>query len=154
MIDNRNNTVHLQKHEEYQLAAPRFDERACANAQPVLPIPSGRISALVQRLRRVRPVINAKTRAFAIVVIAGLAVGALGGTIFVNQQATSLDEASVFDQPATQAPTSEDPQAVIESNITPAGALSGTENKVRPQRRYRRMRMPSPRRAYQVDVIR
>ncbi len=106
----------------------------------------------MQRLRKAASLINAKNRAFAIVIIAGLAVGALGGTLLVNQQPPHVDEASGLAERVTEA--AEDSQTASESNVAPVGVMAVTENKVRPQRRYRRVRMPARPRAYQVAVIR
>jgi hypothetical protein len=152
VIDESNNTVHFHTHEE--LAAPRFDEQARANAQPVVPIPTSRISVWFQRARSLRPIINARKKALAIAIIAGLSVGALGGTLLVKQQAPNSLEDSMAVSPTGEISATPNLETVTEANYAPTDAMSGVEVKVKPRRRYRRGRAPGPPRAYQVDVIR
>ena len=70
MIDDRSDSTHIVDNPEVNLPPPRFDERAAANAQPVKPIRTSRISALAASLRHV---VTNGSRAFVLVVIAGLA---------------------------------------------------------------------------------
>jgi len=82
MIDDQNDSTHLIDEPESNLPPPNFDERAAANAQPVKPIRTSRISALVGSLRQA---VTSGSRALVLVVIAGLATGTLVGMALVKE---------------------------------------------------------------------
>jgi hypothetical protein len=87
MIDDRNDSTHIIDEPEANLPPPRFDEMAAANAQPVKPIRTNRISALAGSFRQA---VTSGSRALALVVIAGLATGTLVGMAWVKEpQATA-----------------------------------------------------------------
>lgn len=71
------------------LEPPRFDDSATAKAQPVEPISRSRFSNWFGKGGAVRGMITTKSRALALVVIAGLATGTLGGIALVNQSESS-----------------------------------------------------------------
>ena len=82
MFDDRNDSTQIIDEPEANLPPPRFDERAAANAQPVKPIRTSRISALAASLRQA---VTSRSRALALVVIAGLATGTLAGMALVKE---------------------------------------------------------------------
>jgi len=87
MIDDQNDSTHLIDEPEVNLPPPHFDERAAANAQPVKPIRTNRISALAGSFRQA---VTSGSRALVLVVIAGLATGTLVGMAWVKEpQATA-----------------------------------------------------------------
>jgi len=88
MIDDRNDSTHLIDEPEGNLLPPRFDEKAAANAQPVKPIRMSRISVLAASLRQA---VTSRSRALALVVIAGLATGALAGMALVKEPQVSAE---------------------------------------------------------------
>src|SRR6266850_1198389 len=72
-----------------------FDEAATAGAQPVEPIPTGGIGAWVRGALNARHLLNVKTKALALVLVGGLALGTLGGTLLVNDASSSSAAPSV-----------------------------------------------------------
>ena len=85
MIDDRNDSAHLIDEPEDNLPPPHFDERAAANAQPVQPIQTGRVSAFHNLAASLRRAVTSRSRALALVVIAGLATGTLVGMALVKE---------------------------------------------------------------------
>ena len=84
MIDDRNDSTYLIAEPEGNLPPPHFDERATANAQPVQPIRTSRVSAFHNGAASLRRAVTSRSRALALVVIAGLATGTLVGMALVK----------------------------------------------------------------------
>jgi hypothetical protein len=131
-----------------KLEAPRFDESACANAQPVQPLPINKTPTWVKRLRSARLTLNRRTRALALVIIVGLASGSLGGTLLVNQYSEGDNESAIVSNPVVEESPASAPNEMDE--LTTARTTV-----VRSPRRYRRSRVTPQnfRRAYRVAVI-
>ena len=131
-----------------KLEAPRFDESACANAQPVQPLPIKKTPTWARGLRSARLVLNGRTRALALVIIAGLATGSLGGTLLMNQYSEGDNESAIVSNPVVEESAASAPNEI--DGMTTASATVVTT-----ARRYRRARvMPQRfRRAYRVAVI-
>ena len=95
MIDDRNDSTHLVDEPKLNLPPPRFDERTAANAQPVQPIRTSRVSAFYNRAASLRRAVTSRSRALALVVIAGLATGTLVGMAWVKEpEATAVSPAA------------------------------------------------------------
>lgn len=151
MIDNSTDSIPAAPSEP-ELATPQFDETARARARPVQPLVTTQTSSWVQRARSLTQAINARTRALALVVIAGLSVGALGGTLLVKQRPIS-NEFSVAD-PSDGASAAEARNVSDETHLifAEAGVSGSDQTQKRGSRRhYRPARQP--RRAYRVAVI-
>lgn len=136
-----------------------FDETASANAQPVRPIPTSRVSVWVQRAQNARQMLTARTKAVALVLIGGLAIGTLGGTMLVKQS-SSQDSALVQESTAkTSAPRAApgDPAPNDETSAVEASAMA-LQSAGQTSRRIRRHRNRPPvqrgQQAYRVGVIR
>jgi hypothetical protein len=94
MIDDRNDSTHLVDEPKLNLPPPHFDERATANAQPVEPIRASRVSALYNRADSLRRAVTSRSRALALVVIAGLATGTLVGMALVKEPQVTAESPS------------------------------------------------------------
>ena len=86
MIDDRNEPTGSIVEPELNLPPPRFDERASAEAQPVQRIPTNRVSTFQDIAVSLRRALTGKSRSFALVVIAGIATGTLGGMSLVKDR--------------------------------------------------------------------
>ena len=113
MIDDRNDSTHLIDEPEFNLTPPHFDERATANARPVEPIPTSWVSVFYNRAASLRRAITSRSRALALVVIAGLATGTLVGMAWVKEP-----EASAVSPSATHSV----------SELAPADPLNDSQN--------------------------
>jgi hypothetical protein len=142
------------------LPAARFDEVASANAQPVQPIPTSRVSFWIQRAHDAREMLTARTKAVALVLIGGLAIGTLGGTMLVKQtsspDATPTVQASTAE---TKAPpqasgdiASKDEPSAVEASAIALKSAGQTSSRVR--RHRKRPPIQHGQQAYRVDVIR
>ena len=160
MIDDTQGFVGLNEG-GLDLPPALFDEAASANAQPVQPIPAGGPAASVQRTSRVRALLGAKTKAFVLVVVGGLAFGTLGGTMLVREGHSTPDGAQ--GNQAELAETSAVPDATPEIDSSDAtmglgafaGALPRADQASSGKRRHRlRPRVQGAPRAYRVTVIR
>lgn len=94
MIDDRNDSTHLIDEPEGNLAPPHFDERATANAQPVQPIRTSRVSGFPNLAASLRRAVTSSSRALALVVIAGLVTGTLVGMAWVKQPHATAESPS------------------------------------------------------------
>ena len=94
MIDDRNDSTHLIAEPEGNLPPPHFDERATANAQPVQPIRTGQVSGFHNRAASLRRAVTSRSRALALVVIAGLATGTLVGMALVKEPQVTAESPS------------------------------------------------------------
>lgn len=110
MIDARNDSTHIVDKPESNLPPPRFDERTAANAQPVEPIRTSRISALVAAFRQA---VASRSRALVLVVIVGLATGTLLGMAWVKAPKATAESPSINHSV---------------SELTPADQLSDSQN--------------------------
>jgi hypothetical protein len=120
MIDERTDSTHFLNEPEPQLSSPQFDENASANAQPVQPIPASRVAAWRQHASSVWQAIAKRSRAFALVVIAGLATGTLGGMAWVQHSQTS-------ESPAVNQSVSELPGAASKEEQPGAPVIGGSD---------------------------
>lgn len=136
---------------EVLLPPPRFDESATAKAQPVEPIRRSRLSSWLGKGSSVRGMIT-KSRALALMVIAGLATGTLGGIALVKHS-ERIDQAT--SRELVSSSSIEDPEfrgfATAETGahgFLATGAVGG-------RRRIRaRARTGGAQRAYRVAIIR
>jgi hypothetical protein len=158
MIDDRQN---LSETEFNSPPPAHFDESASANAQPVEPIPASRAAGWIQRARKAQPLVSLKTRALTLVIVGGLAIGTLGGTMLVNERSSLPNEQPVVQEPTTETTATQD--AVKESvSSEEAAALDAAaialQRADQTSARSRRRRNPAPvkraPRAYRVAVIR
>lgn len=151
MIDERNDSTHLIDDPEFNLPAPHFDERSTANAQPVQPIPTRRVSTWPMKVSSLRRGITGK--ALGLVVIAGLATGALGGMAWVKEhQVNDLSlpaNESVSDVGPADS-TNQEPRAEV-FGITDLQSASRSTQIRKRRSRVRSSRAP---RAYRVAVLR
>ena len=98
MIDDTNNAMQFSEEAEIEYPPPaHFDESATANAQPVQPIPAAGIALWLERARHVRRAISGRTRIVVLAIIAGLAIGALGGAMLLRPSASRADSEPVVD---------------------------------------------------------
>lgn len=152
MFDNSTDSIPAPLSEP-ELATPQFDETARARARPVQPLVNSQTSTWIQRARSLTQALNARTRALALVVIAGLSVGALGGTLLVKQSAPIGNEFSVAD-PSDGATAGEAPDVSDETHLISAEAgVSGSDQTRRRGSRRQHRPAQQPRRAYRVAVI-
>ena len=110
MVDGRNESTHIVDKPESNLPPPRFDERAAANAQPVEPIRTNRISALAAAFGQA---VGSGSRALVLVVIVGLATGTLLGMAWVKAPQATAESPSMNHSA---------------SELTPADQLSDSQN--------------------------
>lgn len=94
MIDDRKDSTHLIDEREGNLPTPHFDERATANAQPVQPIRTSRVSGFHHSAASLRRAVANSSRALALVVIAGLATGTLVGMAWVKEPHATAESPS------------------------------------------------------------
>lgn len=94
MVDDQNDSTHVIDEPEENLPPPRFDERATANAQPVQPIRTDRVSAFYNGAASLRRAVTSRSRALALVVIAGLATGTLVGMALVKDHQVTAESPS------------------------------------------------------------
>jgi hypothetical protein len=140
-----------------------FDEIASAKAQPVRPIPTSRVSVWIQRAHDTahdtRQMLTTRTKALALVLVGGLAIGTLGGTMLVKQR-FSPDAAPVVQESAAETTTAQaapgDPSPNTEPSAEEASAMAlQSVTKTSSRIRRHRHRLPVQRsQAYRVDVIR
>jgi len=154
MTNDRNDSTHVIDEPEFNLPPPRFDDRATANAQLVQPIPTSRVSALIQAVSSVRRAITGSSKALALVVIAGLVTGTLGGMAWVkHRQVTDVSlpvNESLFDVTPADS-QNEEPRAEV-FGVRDLQSASPTATRIRKGRsRVRSSRAP---RAYRVAVLR
>jgi hypothetical protein len=156
MTDDSNKFVQQTVTEEFEYPPPaRFDDSASANAQPVEPLPTSRIVVWKQRVSSARRMISGKTIVLTLVIIGGLAIGAVGGTMLVRQRASLTDSAPVIDAPTTETTTdsqrpAHEPRAEVSTAELP--------NALQTNSRFRNRRTPrttrrTQQRAYRVAVI-
>jgi hypothetical protein len=158
MIADRTNSTHFINEPEPQLPPPQFDANASANAQPVQPIRWARVAAWSEYARSLGRAIAKRSRTLAVVVIAGLATGTLGGMAWV-QHSQVANESPAMNESVSELPgaASQDEQpgaAVIGgSDLQRTGSMiAGPTTRIRRSRtRGRSSRAP---RAYRVAVIR
>jgi hypothetical protein len=131
------------------LEPPRFDDSATAKAQPVEPISRRRFSNWFGKGGAVRGMITTKSRALALVVVAGLATGTLGGIALVNQS----EQSSQTTQTAANESVSGLPNTNFETTETGASGLLVT-GAVGNRRKIRGRQPIGGQRAYRVAVIR
>lgn len=137
-----------------------FDEIASANAQPVRPIPISRVSVWIQRAHDTahdtRQMLTTRTKALALVLVGGLAIGTLGGTMLVKQR-FSPDAAPVLHEPAAETTTAQaapgDPSPNVEPSAEEASAMA-LQSAARIRRHRHRLPVQRSQEAYRVDVIR
>ncbi len=133
------------------LPPPRFDDSATARAQPVEPISQSRFSNWFGRGGSVRELITTKSSALALVVIAGLATGTLGGMALVSysQQSVPIDQTTA-NEPAITIANS---QLDFETAEIGASGLLVTGATVSRRKIPARERRGGAQRAYRVAVI-
>jgi len=160
-MDDRTKTVDSTEGGFESPPAAHFDEVANANAKPVQPIPTSGVAVWIQRAQYARQLFTARTKALALALVGGLAIGALGHTMLVKEasslpDATPVVQQSNADTTATQNATNDtglnykSPGAQVSAmTVQSAGQASSG---------IRRHRNRSPlqhgQRAYRVAVIR
>lgn len=136
---------------------PRFDAEACATAQQVEPLQGGRVSGWLRSMTRHARAVPGSTRLMILVVIAGLAVGAIVSTLVWRIQRPA-GTAAVFSEARAGVSALNDAEAADElkaSFISPTPPIleNATEPSLRVRRQYDHARGSSRRRAYRVAVI-
>jgi hypothetical protein len=161
MDDSKNLVDSTEEGFESPPPARFFDEIASANAKPVQPIPTNRFAGWIQRAHDARQMLTARTKALALVLVGGLAIGTLGGTLLVKNGSSSPDPAPAVQE--SSAETTALPNATNEADQngeTHAAAqvsVMASESAGRSSKmRHRRIRVPVQRsqQAYRVGVIR
>jgi hypothetical protein len=166
MIDDSNNSAESTDAEVTSPAPARFDDLASANAKPVLPIPTSGVGVWIQRAHDARQMLTGRTKALALVMVGGLAIGTLGGTILVREGGSSLDAAPVAKE--STAVKASDAETTSQQATTNTGSNDETsaaqvsamalQGVAKTSPRPRRRRVPPPvqrgQRAYRVAVIR
>ena len=160
MIDDKNDSLNVNEEAELENPPPaHFDESASANAQPVQPIPTQGVAFWMHRTRGARQVLNTRTKRLALVLVAGLTMGALGGTMLVKERnetdAAPVVQAASEPDPApdatTDAGTNDAIGAAQASATVSLGALQAPS---RNRRHHTRLRIQRGPQAYRVAVIR
>jgi hypothetical protein len=132
------------------LPPPRFDDSATAKAQPVEPISRSRFSNWFGRRGSVREMITQRPSVLALVVIAGLATGTLGGIALVNH--TEQTDQTTANESVSGLPKSNGQLDFETTEIGARGLL--VTDAVGSRRQIRaRERMGGAQRAYRVAVI-
>jgi type IV secretory pathway VirB2 component (pilin) len=133
------------------LQTPRFDESAAAGAQPVEPLPKSGLARWIQNMRA--GMFNRST-ALVLVIVAGLAIGALGG-MWWGRESLLRDASRPLNESVSELPKSavqnEEPNAPM-SGV--AAWQSSVSNTTRSRRTRSRAQTGSAPRAYRVAVIR
>lgn len=160
MIRGTNKAVDSTETEPDFPPPAHFDDVASAEAQPVRPIPRKGFSVWLDRANHARMKLNVRPKALALVLVGGLAIGTLGGTMLVKEDSSS-HEVAPAEQPVGVADPSQDPlEDTVSSDATVA--LDATANALQradqtsSRIRHRRSRSSGQRstRAYRVAVIR
>ena len=94
MIDDSNGYLDSSD-TQLELPPPRFDEHASASAQPVEPIPAQPRAISARRSYPALATVQIKRKAFALLLLAGMAIGALGGTLLVKERRAGSETAAV-----------------------------------------------------------
>lgn len=161
MIDYNENSIEPTE-AEFEFPPPaRFDEIASENAKPVQPIPTSGVAVWIQHAHYARQMLTHRTKASALVLIGGLAIGTLGGTMLVKERSSSPDAAptvqeSIAEKTAAQEATKNsglnDATSAAEAAAMPLLGARQTSSRIR----HRRIDPPGQRgrRAYRVGVIR
>lgn len=164
MIDDSRDAENATATEFESPPPPHFDESASANAQPVQPIPASVVTVWFQHARSARQMLPVRTKALALVLVGGLAIGALGGTLLVKERKLTTGPAPVVEESAAEASATTDasPDATEdavpneETGAAQPGAieLQGAAQ-TRSRNRSRRARPQTQRQpqAYRVGVI-
>ena len=128
--------------EQFELPPPAvFDVNASINARPVELLRPPLVGAERSSLRHA--FITIRTRAFALVVIVGLSVGALAGTILVNHTDTTVQAQS------TMAAS----EIAASADVAVTGVASPYPTRRVVRRHRRTMSFPRLDQAYRVAVI-
>ena len=125
---------------------PLFDDRASAEAQPVMPIPKSRLTLLKERIGSN---LNNGWRSFALVVILGLAIGTLAGIALVRATTTETQPAAT----AETAGSGDDISQLQNADVGAQGVATEATPIVRQPRVRARASYGRPR-AYRVAVLR
>ena len=165
MIDDRKNVVDLSEADLESPQVVRFDETASANAKQVQPIPKSGVAGWIQRTQYARQLLTRRSKALALAMVGGFAIGALGHTMLAKEGNSLPDASPVVQQSNSETTNAQEVsidssrEAAVNDEIPPtrvsamalqsAGrASSGTRNA--------RVRAPTQRypKAYRIAVIR
>ncbi|MDQ1707393.1 MAG: hypothetical protein QOJ88_604 [Pyrinomonadaceae bacterium] len=157
MSDEKKNNYPDATSPALELAPPRFDEVASAKAQPVKPLPARGFGVSFPRTHSVLAPLKIRNKAMALLLVAGMAMGALGGTLLVRQR-QSGSEAPALSETAARTGTLEagvDGSRGGESLDALANALQNSAKRTSEMRsrQGRRHRVQSQPQAYRVGVI-
>jgi hypothetical protein len=146
MVDgNRSTTV---SENQSALSPPRIDEHASLKAQPVMPIPKSRMAIFLEKAGQL---FAGSSRSLALIVVLGIATGALVGMALVRERRSPLPGAveqalilpDVDDRPQMQAA-----EVGVYGIQTPEADIRRTVN------RRSRVHTNGRQRAYRFGVIR
>lgn len=165
MIDENNNFVNSPADSDFEQPPPaHFDEVAAANAQPVQPLSRNRAAQRIQMAlrsaRSARPMFAGIGAALALVVICGLAAGAVAGIMLMTERqhadTPAAAEESAVEVDAAQDATKEMTQNADARPVLAEVALPATvkKSKLRVRTLHGRSRGQHGRKAYRVAVIR
>jgi len=157
MIDDRNDSAHLIDEPEDNLPAPHFDESATANAQPVQPIRTSRVSGFHNLAASLRRAATSRSRALALVVIAGLATGTLVGMALVKEPQVTAESPSVNHSVSELAPADPPNDSQNQEPGAEAFGVTGLQSATAGtgiRRGRSRARSSRGARAYRVTILR
>jgi len=168
MIDEKNNSVDATAEPEFELPPPaHFDDVAIAHAQPVRPLSRNRFTQRIQNAiqgairsaHTSRQTFAGRGVALALVVICGLAAGAVAATLLVTERRPAADtpvatEQSVVNatQDATEAITQNAEASPIVEDVATVPMVKKSKLRVRTLRN--RSSAQQGKKAYRFAVIR
>lgn len=157
MIDDRNDSTHSIDEPEGNLPPPHFDESATANAQPVQPIRTSRVSGFHNLAASLRRAATSRSRALALVVIAGLATGTLVGMALVKEPQVTAESPSVNHSVSELAPADPPNDSQNQEPGAEAFGVTGLQSATAGtgiRRGRSRARSSRGARAYRVTILR
>ena len=159
MIDDSKNSVDSIGAKLECPPPARFDERASENAQPVRPISTSGVSVWIQRANYTPKMLTAQTKALALVLVGGLAIGTLGGTMLVQRGSSSAGSAPLQEstaettaaQAANRDPGPNDERSAVQASAMALQSAGQTSSRIR--RHRNRPPVQRGQQAYRVGVI-
>jgi len=149
MVDgNRNMTNMTVPENQSELPTPRFDEHTSLQAQPVKPIPKSRITVFFERAGQLFAGIS---RSLALIVVLGIATGALLGMSLVGERRSPLPGA---EEQASILPQVNDSLQMEAAEVGVYGIQTSRANIKRAASRRSRVQTNGRQRAYRFAVIR
>lgn len=138
------------------LQPPRFDLSSKAVARPVEPIPNARLRNLKTRFGSFRQLGTSQMGVLAVVVILGLATGALGGIMLAGRNQQALEPPAEVSDRVSELPSAVDNQKLdaFGAELNGVSGLTSEPAGIRVRKFRPRVRVNQQPRAYRVAVIR